>query len=315
MGSVLKNVFNLIVMFSALVWFMLAVTKVSAQDYVLPLWNESIPNQLPTNAVEKQIKTNKLRISNVTNPEILVYLPKFTNKKAKAVLIIPGGGYYHLVEETGDQHTANWLNDNGIVAIQLRYRLPHSEWLIDGHKAPLQDAQRAMRLIRAHADNWNIDVNNVGVMGYSAGGHLAAMLSNKWDDMVYETRDKIDSLSAKPNFTALIFPVISMSSDITHIDSKRNLIGENPSQNILEYYSAEHNVTANTPTTFIAHGTQDKVVSVENSLRYYQALLTAHVPAEMHLYAKGGHGFVLKNENDYKITWRAQFINWLSINN
>jgi acetyl esterase/lipase len=179
------------------------------------------------------------------------------------------------------------------------------------HNVPLQDAQRAMRLVRFKAVEWNIDPNNVGIIGFSAGGHLASTLGTQYNEEVYPKKDTIDNLSARPDFMTLAYPVITMGELNTHGGSRKNLLGENPSQKMVDHFSNELHVTSDTPPTFLLHATDDPGVPVENSLLFYTALLKNKVAAEMHIYPTGGHGFALGLQDPHLATWTDQWIGWL----
>lgn len=206
-------------------------------------------------------------------------------------MICPGGGYTHLSFKKEGSEVAKWLNSFGVTAFVLKYRLPHDSIMEDKRIiGSLQDAQEAIRTVRRHAVAWGIKPDKIGIMGFSAGGHLAALLSTQYNRVIYQN----DTLSARPDFSILIYPVISMEDSITHKGSKTNLLGENPDLEEINLYSAEKQVHEETPPAFIVHATDDRSVSVENSLAYYNALLKYHIPATLHIFEKGGHGFGLK---------------------
>jgi dienelactone hydrolase len=212
-------------------------------------------------------------------------------------------------EKEGDK-VAAWFQSIGVSAFVLKYRLPSDVIMKDKTIGPLQDAQEAIRTLRRRADEWNLDTAKIGVIGFSAGGHLASTVSTHYNDKVYESKDNI---SARPDFSILIYPVISMEDAITHKGSKENLLGKNASVEIVEKYSNEKQVDANTPKTFLVHATDDKAVPVENSINYYLALKNQKVPVEMHLYEHGGHGFGLGVEGTNK-NWPAACEKWLISN-
>ncbi len=201
---------------------------VIGQDETLSLWPDKIPNQRITNEKEKQEKHDILLIRNVQTPEIDVFLPSKRNATGEAVVIFPGGGYQLLAYDWEGTDIAKWLNSIGIAAIVVKYRLPVSKSIIEPHKAPLQDAQRAMRLVRGNAEKWNIEPNKIGIIGFSAGGHLASTLGTHYNEVVYAQQDQNDTLSARPDFMVLMYPVITFSAVSTHSGSKKGLIGENP---------------------------------------------------------------------------------------
>ncbi|MBN1463228.1 MAG: alpha/beta hydrolase, partial [Paludibacteraceae bacterium] len=205
---------------------------------------------------------------------------------------------------------ALWLNSQGITAFVLKYRLPNDLIMKDKTIGPLQDAQEAIRFVRRHALEWNLDANKIGIMGFSAGGHLAATLATHYNDKVYEAHD---STSARPNFSILIYPVISMMDEITHKGSRNDFLGKNPTISLVNKFSNELCVNSETLPAFIVHATDDKSVPVENSIIYYQALKRNNVNAELHLFEKGGHAFGL-GVNEANKCWPELCEKWLRSN-
>ncbi|HCO84631.1 MAG TPA: esterase, partial [Arenibacter sp.] len=199
-----------------------------------------------------------------------------------------------------------------IAGIVVKYRLPNSKSVTEKHKVPLQDAQRALRTVRSKAGEWNIDPNNVGIIGFSAGGHLASTLGTHYNEVVYAKQDDIDQLSARPDFMTLAYPVITLGEPNTHGGSRKNLLGENPTQQMVDHFSNELQVTTDTPPTFLLHASDDKAVPVENSLLFYTALVKNQVPAEMHIYPTGGHGFALGLQETHLASWTEQWVGWLT---
>ena len=293
--------------------FILGITNLSqAQNQIIPLW-KVIPQEIkaPDYKEKEDIKDGKVQsTSQVSIPTLSVFLPKGIKQNQTAVVIFPGGGYTHLAIDKEGTKVAEWFNSQGIVAFVLKYRLPNNLIMTNKTVGPLQDAQEAIRVIRLNAAVWNIDPNKIGVMGISAGGHLASTLSTHYDDRVYETSSKI---SARPDFSLLIYPVISMENDITHKGSQISLLGENASQQDIDSFSNEKKVTAQTPPAFLIHATDDSVVLPENSINYYLALKKNGVTAELHLYEKGGHGFGL-GVNDTSKFWTKSCEEWLKSN-
>ncbi|AUP80578.1 alpha/beta hydrolase [Flavivirga eckloniae] len=290
--------------------FSLISFSLLAQETVITLW-KTVPNQKETNEQEIVKIGNIKSISNVQVPSFEVFIAPKNISTKKAVLILPGGGYGNLAFDHEGTNFAKWLNTLGISAFVLKYRLPKSKSIIKPHLAPLQDVQRAIKLIRFNAEKWNIHKNKIGVLGFSAGGHLAATLGTHYDYKSYENQDNIDNLSAKPNFMALIYPVISMKDAITHQGSKFNLLGKNPSKEIVHFYSNELQVNNKVPPTFILHTTDDNIVPIENSLFFFQALKKNNVLTEMHIYPKGGHGFAFGKNNPHLKNWIALLDKWL----
>lgn len=282
-----------------------------AQDYILPLWKDSIPNQRITSEQERSARTDILRLENVQKPTLTCFFPSDSMNTRKAVIICPGGGYRSLSFEMEGTDVAQWLKDKGINVFVLKYRLPTSKSLIIPHKAPIQDLQRAIRLVRSKAEAWNISENNIGVMGFSAGGHLASTLGVHYNTETYSHRDVLDSLHARPNFMALIYPVINMDAQFAHKGSVNNLLGQELSEALLKYYSNEKHIDALTPPTFLVHATDDQGVSVENSLKAYKNLKKANVPVEMHIFKEGGHGFGMALKDKHLSSWLDLLYQWI----
>ncbi|MBV1887757.1 MAG: alpha/beta hydrolase [Urechidicola sp.] len=289
-------------------------TSCFAQE-IIPLWKENtIPNYQKSEGKEEVIKQDIIRIKNVQTPTLEIFLPAKRNANGMAVLICPGGGYGNLSYDWEGIDYAKWLNSLGIAAFVLKYRMPQAESVITSYKAPIQDAQRAMRYIRFNADDFNIDKNNLGVIGSSAGGHLASTLAIH-DANYYDLKDEIDTEEKEPNFQMLIYPVISMKKGVTHMGSRNSLLGKNPSEALELQFSNELQVTTNTPPTFIIHSGDDKAVPVENSLRLYQALLNNNVNTTMHIYPEGGHGYSLGKSKESAPDWSTLAEQWLAKQN
>lgn len=310
----LKKLKNLILKNALLNLFLLLgmLNQLQAQNQIIPLWNK-IPGEIKAqDYTEKEtVKDGKVQSTTlVTTPTLTVFLPKESKPSQTAVVIFPGGGYMHLAIDKEGTKVAEWFNSLGIVAFVLKYRLPSDLIMKDKTIGPLQDAQESIRYIRQNASKWNIDPNKVGVLGFSAGGHLASTLATHYDDKVYETASKV---SARPDFALLIYPVISMQNEITHKGSQTNLLGQNPSSELIDSFSNEKKVTAQTPPTFLIHATDDGAVLPENSINYYLALKKNKVTAELHLYENGGHGFGL-GIGDTNKYWTKQCEDWLKSN-
>ena len=289
--------------------FLGMTTQFHAQTQIIPLW-KTIPDEIKaSNYNEKElISEGKVHSTSlVTIPTLSIFLPKDSKPNQTAVLIFPGGGYQHLAIDKEGTKVAQWFNSLGIAAFVVKYRLPNDKIMKNKNIGPLQDAQEAMRYVRQNAAKYNIDPNKIGILGFSAGGHLASTLATHYDDKVYETTSKV---SARPDFSLLIYPVISMQNDITHKGSQISLLGENPSQALIDSFSNEKKVTSQTPPTFIIHATDDTVVLPENSINYYLALKKNNVPAELHVYEKGGHGFGLGVKDTSKF-WTRDCEEWL----
>jgi acetyl esterase/lipase len=285
---------------------------VTAQESTLPLYPEGkVPNYQNTGEKEKRETTDILRISLVQTPDIAVYLPAKRNATGQAVVICPGGGYGILAYEWEGTEVAKWLNAKGIAALVLKYRLPNSKSNITPHLSPLMDAKRAVRLVRANADKWNIKKDRIGIMGFSAGGHLASTLLTQFDEGDKTSKDSVERQSSRPDFGVLVYPVISMSKPVMHQGSRNNLIGKNPDAETAAKYSGELQVKKNTPPTFLVHAMDDKGVPVENSLLFFGAMKDAGVTGELHVYPKGGHGFGLGVGQGTVENWTTLCIDWL----
>jgi acetyl esterase/lipase len=248
--------------------------------------------------------------TNGDKPTLTVYLPPKQEAAGCGIVICPGGGYGHLAMEHEGRQVAQWLNSFGISAFVLKYRHRNSGAGY-GHPAPLQDAQRAIRMVRSRAKEWNVDTNRIGILGFSAGGHLASSEGTHFNKNYYEPKDSIDQVSCRPGFMILIYPVITLTELYTHSGSRLNLLGKNPAQSLVEYLSNETQVTPETPPTFLVHANDDKAVPPENSIYFYLALRKAKVPAEMHIYENGGHGFGLGKDKGAVSTWPARCADWL----
>lgn len=271
-------------------------------------WNSgSVKNESYS---EKSTLTGEIvsRYEKVTDPTITVFLPPYEKATGAAVLICPGGGYEVLAFDHEGIAIARWLNDNGIAGIILKYRLPSDLIMTDKSVGPLQDAQEAIRIIRRNASEWKINPREIGVIGFSAGGHLASTLSTHFTEKVYEVKD---TTSARPDFSLLIYPVISFNTSFTHAGSRKNLIGDNPSDNAVRHFSNELQITENTPPTFLVHSSDDKAVPVRNSIVYFEGLVSRNIPAEMHVFQKGGHGYGLSINKETQSAWPDLCLSWL----
>ncbi|MGA2482554.1 MAG: alpha/beta hydrolase [Candidatus Acidiferrales bacterium] len=265
----------------------------------IPLWKGQAPGEKGTIGPEHDVTTDRdrtaagkriTRITNVTVPTLTVYLPPPDKRTGAAVLVFPGGAYRYVAIDIEGTEICDWLNSIGVAAILVKYRVPAREGL-PPYALPLQDAQRAMGMVRAHAAEWGIDPKRVGVIGFSAGAHLSAALSTSFEKRTYDRIDEADDLSCRPDFAMLLYPgsVLVPGSD---------------------KLSAELQVKANAPPTFIVQ-TEDDSVRVESSLGYYAALKAAKVPVEMHLYPSGGHGYGLRPSADAVSTWPARAQDWM----
>jgi len=255
---------------------------------------KKVPNAIKAELVEKTDSSKNGRIITryVTDPTLTVFLPEKNIANGAAVIICPGGGYSYLVMNHEGTDVAKELNRNGIAAFVLKYRLPSDLIMKDRSIGPLQDAQQAIKTVRERAKEWNIDTARVGIMGFSAGGHVASTATTHFKNVVIENKEKT---SLRPDFSVLIYPVITFQDSILHKGSKKALIGEDATKAQTDAYSNELQVSKETPPAFLIHCSDDKVVPVVNTVNYYRALKDNGVKAEMHIYATGGHGFGLNN--------------------
>jgi acetyl esterase/lipase len=243
-------------------------------------------------------------------PTLTIYLPAEEKATGAAVVICPGGGYGHLAMDHEGHQIARWLNSLGVAGfiVQYRHRNTGAGY---GHPAPLQDAQRAIRMVRSRAKQWNIDPGRIGIIGFSAGGHLASSAGTHFKNRYSDAKDAIDSCSCRPDFMILMYPVVSFTEPFTHRGSRKNLLGENPDRELVENLSNEKQVTPETPPTFLVHADDDKPVPPENSIYFYLALRKAKVPAEMHIYEKGGHGFGPGAKHGAVSSWMVRCADWM----
>ncbi len=245
-------------------------------------------------------------------PKLTIYLPDADKATGAGIVICPGGGYGHLAMDHEGHQIAQWLNSFGVAGFILQYRHRNSGAGY-GHPAPLQDAQRALRTVRSRAGEWRVKPHRIGILGFSAGGHLTSTAVTHFDDKVYEPRDDIDQASARPDFGVLVYPVISFVEPFTHVGSRRNLLGADAGQDMMEKFSNERQVTAQTPPCFLIHTWEDTGVPAENSVYFYLALRKAKVPAELHLFAKGPHGFGLGQQIEGTSAWPTLCRNWMKV--
>ncbi len=286
------------------------MTMATAQQ-VLPLYEGSIPNSRPVKDEEKsevREAAKILVISQVTRPTLTVWLPPKGKANGSAIVVCPGGGYGIIAGGHEGIDIAKRLNAAGITAFVLKYRLPSDLSMIDKEYGPIQDAQRAIQLAREHAGQWMVDPARIGIMGFSAGGHLASTAGTHFSRAYIPNPN---GTSLRPDFMVLLYPVISFSDSIGHIGSRDNLLGKNPSPEKIQAYSNELQVTAQTPPTFLVHAGDDDGVKVQNSLWFYDALQRHGVPAELHIYPRGGHGFGLHNPTTPD-QWFDRMVNWMT---
>ncbi|THU34131.1 alpha/beta hydrolase [Niastella caeni] len=292
---------------SLFVAYVLSTFVMQAQDFI-PLWPAGkMPN---TKGMRLKDSIYNERVYQVGTPGMYTFFPSVQENKQCAVIICPGGGYHHLSYQISGFQLAKWFNTMGISAFVLNYRLPNAPDLAQREIGPLQDAQRAIRVIRANADRWKIQKDKIGVMGVSAGGHLAASLGNSTDD-VAAIGDSLNTISFRPDFTILVSPVITMGQ-YTHKGSRENLLGNNPSKELVEKYSMELQVKSATPPCFIADAFNDKGVDPRNSLLFYHALLEKNISTSFHVFPQGGHNIALRNNPGSAQLWTSLCEMWLT---
>lgn len=280
-----------------------------AAQTVLPLYPGPVPNSRPSHVQETSVTLagGGVRISHVVQPTLTVFRPAKDKANGTAVVICPGGGYARLSIDHEGYDVAQRLTELGVTAFVLKYRLPNAESQVDKSTAPLLDAQQALRLVRQRAGDYGVNPARVGILGFSAGGHLASTAGTHFEKPVGDDKTGV---SVRPDFLVLLYPVISFSDTLMHAGSRTNLLGPAPTAEQVQRYSNERQVTARTPPAFLVHAQDDKTVKVQNSLRFYEACLHHRVPVEMHLYPQGGHGFGLHNKTT-KDQWFERLHNWL----
>ena len=243
-------------------------------------------------------------------PTISIYLPAEGKSTGAAIVVCPGGGYGHLAVDHEGRQVGEWLNSLGVTAFVLKYRHSANGYR---HPVPLQDAQRAIRTVLARAAEWNLDPKRIGILGFSAGGHLASTTGTHFDSGKTDAEDSIDRVSSRPDLMVLVYPVISFTSEHTHKGSRKNLLGEDPDEKLVQSLSNDTQVTAETPPTFLMHTSADTAVPPENSVLFYLALRKAKVPAEMHIYETGQHGVGLAQKDPVLSSWPERCADWLQL--
>jgi acetyl esterase/lipase len=278
---------------------------------VLPLYKDAIPNSKPTKDEETTEYPNGITIiSKISRPTLTIFLPDKQIANGTAVVICPGGGYWVTASSHEGTDVAKEFAKMGVAAFVLKYRIPNDATMINREIGPLQDAQQAIKLVRDNAKEWNVNPGRIGIMGFSAGGHLASTAGTHYNDIVIPNAEKT---SLRPDFMILIYPVISFDDSIGHIGSRDQLIGKTPTAEKIKQYSNELQVTSQTPPTFLVHASDDDAVNPQNSIRFYEALVQHKVPAELHIYQSGGHGFGMKQKSKNEL-WMERCKNWMEVN-
>lgn len=270
----------------------------------IDLWPSNMPHSVGNRSPE--LISDKGSVTNVSTPRLIVHQPQ--NPNGTAILVISGGGYAHIELGKESTPTTNWLQSEGVTAFELIYRLPKENW--KSTDVPFEDAQRAIRMIRNLAKHYGIDQNKIGILGFSAGGHLASITSTLFNKKFYTPIDKIDSLSAKPDFEGLIYPVISMLPPNNKTHAQKSILGTQPTTEQKIAFSAERQVNASTPPTFLAHAMDDPISLVDNSYLMYKALKNTNIPVEMHIFKTGRHGWGLGKKNSEVSAWPELFKIW-----
>lgn len=304
---------------SLLLTILLSAACISQAQEVMPLYPAgNIPNAKPHDVQEEISGDTRRFIRKVSEPELTIYLPSEESNTGIGVVICPGGGYSGVAIDHEGHWMAQKFNEHGIATFVLKYRMPMAETSPNKEIVPLQDAQRALQIVREHADEWSLDIDKIGIAGSSAGGHLASTAGTHYNEVHIENQRNTD---LRPDFMVLNYPVISFADSLTHYGSCRNLIGEKtvpdadysafiiPEEKVLKY-SNELQVTPETPPTYITHAVDDGVVKVENSLLFIAALQQNQVPVESFFYAKGGHGYGMDNPTA-EVEWIDSCIEWV----
>lgn len=293
-------------MYKKLGFFALVIISLStmAQDFKLKVWPNGAPDSNGMTLPEETYEGKRVR--NVSEAEMYVYLPKIGVNTGAAVVICPGGGYMIEAMDHEGYDLAEWLATQGVAGIVLKYRLPY------GHdQIPLEDAQRALRIVRQKAAEWGINPSKVGIAGSSAGGHLASTAGTRFDLGKADAADPVEKYSCRPDFMLLLYPVITFNEEFGHMGSRTNLIGAGNKWEQVEKYSNELHVTAQTPPTFLILADDDGGVPPRNSIEFYMALKKYKIPAEMHIFRNGGHGFGMNKKNLPVDQWPNLFAQWL----
>ena len=280
--------------YAAFVWAA-AMASALAEPAIEPLYPDGVPGA-------KDIAAEHV-------PHIAVWLPPAAKANGAAIVVCPGGGYGFLADDHEGRQIAEWLNSLGVAAFVLKYR--HRNAGNFGHPAPLDDAQRAIRIVRSRADQWQVDPARIGILGFSAGGHLASTAGTHFDRGKSDAADPIERASCRPDFMVLCYPVISLTTAYKHQGSLNNLLGKDPDPKLVESLSNENQVTAETPPTFLLHTDEDTAVPPENSVLFYLALRRAKVPAELHVYSKGPHGIGLGKDTLGARHWPEACAEWM----
>jgi len=274
---------------------------------IIKLYPDSIPNAKPTTLPDIPQNLSEGLVRRSIHPTLEIYLPQKEKASGAAVVICPGGGYSVIVYNGEGVQTAKEFAKNGVAAFILKYRLPNDSFEVNKTIAPLQDAQQAIKMVREGAAKWNVDINKVGIIGFSAGGHLASTEATHYRKALIENNS---NTNLRPDFQILVYPVISMQDSLTHTDSRRQLLGTHPSKELMDEYSNELQIDKDAPPAYLTHAADDNVVDVDNSVVYFETLRHHNVPVEVHIYPKGNHGFIFKHPG-----WMEPLFEWMKSNN
>lgn len=293
----------------ALIICSLFVYNQACGQKVVPLYPGKVPNSTGVRFNEITGADGGIKfVRNVSIPSMSVYLPDPNQSVGSAVIIFPGGGYYLEAYEIEGTQIAQALVEHGVAAFVVKYRLPNDSTMIDKTIGPLQDAQQAIKIVRERAESWGIGSNKIGIMGFSAGGHLASTAGTHFDKAFIPDKENI---SLRPDFMILVYPVVSMTDKLGHMGSRNLLLGEHPSDSLIDFFSNEMSVTSNTPPTFLIHAEDDKSVDPNNSIEFFEALHHHDVPVELIMIPKGGHGFAARIPPE---KWMQPLLSWMRDN-
>ena len=289
----------------------LLLHSICMAQQTIPLYPGAIPNSKTVSDTEKSEQKGEITIvSNISRPTLSIYLPPKKKANGTAVVICPGGGYWINAISHEGTDVARRFNEMGVAAFVVKYRIPNDATMENREIGPLQDAQQALKVVRQRAAEWRVNPNKIGIMGFSAGGHLASTAGTHFAKSVIPDAGGIN---LRPDFMILIYPVISFQDSVGHLGSREQLLGKKPALEKKNYYSNELQVSPETPPTFLVHASDDEVVKPQNSILFYQSLLKNKVAAELHLYQKGGHGFGMNNPTT-RDAWMERCKNWMRTN-
>ena len=287
----------------------LLVSAFSMAQETFPLYEGVIPAAIPGKN-EEAINASG-HVEKISQPTITVFRSAKAKQDGAAVIIFRGGGYWINAIQHEGFDVAKRFNEAGITAFVVKYRIPNDKTMTNRETGPLQDAQQAIHIVRSRAKEWNIDPNQIGIMGFSAGGHLASTAGTHFTKPV---NPALKNANVRPDFMILVYPVISFMEGVGHMGSREQLVGKSPAQEKIDLSSHDLQVTKQTPPTFLIHASDDDAVLPENSIRFYQSLIKNNVPAELHIYSKGGHGFGMNNPTtDEK--WMDRCLSWMRASN